>query len=310
MADRRPDLEAQSYKTPGFIGMRLFPALKRMVKAGTIYFQDIVSDGSAQTDRTLASAPTATAIASASTTWSMAEKIKRYKIDQSEIEQLGGLDNAQQKAARLGKRAVMGAVEALAIAATFGDQSNITTVDILDSFLKTLDVAKETIQDYADGTLALFGARRIIGRLKRYDEVVERMKFTGVLPGSVRDVRSISDQQLAAALGVDEILAGPSTGYWLGGSNAYDGVLGLAVLPDPNTDPDEEIQIGRTLAMPVPVDGSADNIFQVETYYSDDLRSEVCDTVAWISLEVFNKEPIYLMTGIDEENAVTTTTAA
>jgi hypothetical protein len=217
-----------AYKTPPFIGMELFPALSKMVKAGTYYYADIQSDAAAQTDRTLASAPTATAIASASSTWSMSEAIKRYKMDESEIEQLGGLDNAQALGARVGKRSVMATIENAVIAATFGDIDNINSRDILDSFLEALDIAVDTIQDYADGPVAIFGSRRTINRLKRYDDVVERMTFTGVPTGQLRDVRSISDQQLAAALAVDRVLGGPSaaaTGFtgWLGSASAYAG---------------------------------------------------------------------------------------
>jgi len=306
MADRRPDLEALPYKRPPFIWRSLFPGLKRLVKAGRLYFRDIVSDGSAQTDRTLGEAPTAARIDSANTTWALAEKIIRRKIDGSEIEQLGGLAAAQQVMARVCKRAVGGTIESLAIAATFGDTDNITNADIGSSFLAALDTGKEAIEDYADGRIALFGSRKVVNRLKRYNEVVERMKFTGVLVRDIRDVRNISDEQLAAAIGVDTVLAGPSsTSYWFGAESAYDGYLGLAVLPDPDVTPLEEVQLGRVLYMPIPAEGDPDNAFQVETYYSDDLKSEVLDCTAWVALEALNKECCYIFTGVDEENAVT-----
>lgn len=306
MAQRRPDLEALPYKRPPYIWDRLFPGLKRAVKAGTLYYQNVQTDGDAQTDRTLGEAPTASRIDSDSTTWALAEKIIRRKIDASEIEQLGGLDAAQQVMSRVCKRAVGGTIEALAIAATFGDTDNITNADIASSFLAALDTAKETVADYADGQIALFGARKIVNRLKRYDEVVERMKFTGVLVRDIRDVRNISDEQLAAAIGVDTVLAGPSsTDYWLGTASAYDGYLGLVVLPDKDVNPLEEVQFGRTLYMPVPAEGDPDNAYQIETYYSDDLKSEVLDCQAWINLLALNKDCAYILTGIDEENAVT-----
>jgi hypothetical protein len=307
MATRRPDLEAAPYKEPNYIWKAIMPLYEVMVKTGDTRFQDIVADAAAQTDRTLGTAPTATRIDSAKVTFSLNEKIKRYKMDNSEIEQLGGLLMAQMKGARAGKRAVGAAIETAAIASTFGDEANINSADILTSFLKTLDVAKETVMDYADGPLGLFGAYKVANRLKRYDEVVERMTFTGVLPGNVRDVRSISDAQLAAAIGVDQVLPGPSAASaagWLGAASAYDGWLGLMALPDASADPDEEIQFGRMFAMN---SGSAGELFQVETYYSDDLRSEVVDTTAWIDEQVFNKEACYILKGIDEENTVTTT---
>lgn len=311
MAVKRPDLEAAPFKEPMLIHKYLFPYYNREVKAGTLYYQDIVTDatiGTAITNRTLGDAPTAVRIDSASTTWALTEKIKRIKVDRSEIDQLGGLLPAQMKAARAGKRVVGNDLEAAAIAATFGDAANLAgEVDILTTFLGASDTAKETIMDNAYGQVAMFGAYKVTNRLKRYDEVVERMKFTGVLLGNVRDVRSVSDDQLAAAIGVDMVLSAPSTASasgWLGASSAYDGYLGLAVLPDPSVDPDEDIQFGRTLSFNAGTNGE---LFEVESYYSDDLRSEVVDVTAWTNLIALNKECAYVLKGIDEENTVTTT---
>jgi len=303
--ERRPDLEAAEFKSPPFIGNFIMPRLVRQVKAGTYYYMDVLADADPQTDRTLASAPTATSITSSSSTWSMAELIKRYKIDQSEVEQLGGLAAAQAKGARAGKRSCMGRLETLIATAVWG--SGATTANILNSLKKAVDVAKETVMDYADGRVALFGAKRTIDRVKRYSEVIDRMKYTGVLPGSVRDVRSISDEQLAAALDVDVVLAGPTT-QWAGSTSTYDEYLGVVVLPDPTVDMDEEVQFGRTLVMGVPNEAAAENVFQVESWFSDDLISEVVDTRLWYSIETLNVEALYILTGCDELNASSTTT--
>jgi hypothetical protein len=280
----------------------LMPALARQVKAGTVYFMDYDAGGSVQTDRTLATAPTANSMTSSSTTWTMAEKIYRAKIDQSEIEQLGGLDSAQMKAARVGKRAVMGAIETLVVTATMG--SAATKYNILNSALKYIGIAKETVLDYAEGRVALFGQRRTIERLKRYTEIATRMTFSGVIPRDMRDVRSISDEQLAAAVGVDVVLGGPAASW--GGT--YDEYLGVIVLPDPNIDPDETYQFGRTMVLPVPAEGNVANIFKVESFFSDDLKSEVVDTTAWVNAVTFNAEALVILTGFDELNASSTTT--
>ena len=301
---RRPDLEALPYKAPSFIASTILPFLPKMVKAGTQYYQDILSDVSAQTDRTLAEAPTATAIASASTTFNLSgdEKIHRAKIDASEIEQLGGLDRAQQKAARKGKRAVMKAVEDAVVTATFGG-TGFSTRDILNSFDNAIKLAKEQIQDYADGRVALFGARRIVDRLKRYSEITAKMIYTGMVNSDqARDVRNISDDILAGAIGVDIVLAGPST-EWLGAASAYDGYLGLCILPDGNVEPDEEIQLGR---IPILDLGNGQNMM-VESFFSDDLKSEVVDTSLWAEVLMFNREACYILKGVDESNTVTTT---
>lgn len=301
---RRPDLEAIPYKNPNFVGTIILPPLMKMVKSGTLYYQDILSDVSAQTDRTLAEAPTATSIASASTTYALAgdEKIYRAKIDESEIEQIGGLDRAQQKAARRGKRATMKAVEDAVVAAIFGG-SGYSSRDILSSFLNALSIAKETVGDYADGKIAVFGARRTVDRLKRYSEITGKMVYTGIIQqDAAKDVRNISDDLLAGAIGVDVVLAGPST-EWLGSGSAYDGYLGVCVLPDAAVEPDEEIQFGR---IPM-LDLGGGNPMRVESFFSDDLKSEVVDTTLWAEIKELNKECCYILKGIDESNTVQTT---
>lgn len=302
MADRRPDLEALPFKNPGFIADFLMPIVPVNVKAANpVYYSDILADATVQTARSLTSAPAATTYASATTSFSCAERISRIQAGESEVALLGGLEAAQAKMARRGKRGIGSFIESNCAAATFGA---ITPVDILGSFLAKFDVAKETVMDYASGRLALFGSTRIINRLKRYNEVVERMSFTGVPIGNLRDVRSISDDMLAAALGVDVVLAGPSA-EWLA-TSTYDGYLGVMVLPDAAMDPDEEVQFGRRYVYIG--DGLTEgNPYRVETFRSDDLRTQVCDVSVWSNAVTFNPETCYVLKGIDEENTVVTT---
>jgi len=302
--DRRPDLEALPYKNPGFIAEALLPPFIVKQKVGTVYFNDIVADQAAQTDRTLGEAPTAYRLSTAKSSFDLDadEKIHRAKIDRSDIAMLGGLDRAQQKGARRGTRAVMKAIEDAAVTAIFGG-SNFSSRDILTSFLNAFGIAKETVGDYADGKIALFGARRVIDRLKRYSEITARMIYTGMINNAqAKDVRNISDDILAGAIGADLVLAGPST-EWLGSGSAYDGWLGVAVLPDGITDPDEEVQLGRHVKFLLEDEGS----FLCEAFYSKELKSEVVDTTIWAEALLMNKECCYILKGIDESNTVQTT---
>ncbi|HCE46174.1 MAG TPA: hypothetical protein DET40_21730 [Lentisphaeria bacterium] len=296
---KRADLEALDYGSPEFVASTIMPRIAREVDSGTVYYQDYTADGSATSGRTLGEAPTATLITKSSTTFSMVEKISRKKIDSRDINMLGGLDRAQQKAARLGKREVASAIEALVIAATFGN-SGIAKYNILASLLSAVDDAVAQVSDKADGKIVLFGAKSMIQRAKRLAEVKARMIHTGVPVGSERDVRSISDNILAGVLGVDAVIAGRSS--WLGSGNAYDGYLGVMVIPDATFDPDETIQFGRTF-----VKNAGSDIFVVESFYSDDLKAEIVDTKAELNVVCFNPEVCVVLTGLDEGNAVTTT---
>lgn len=295
----RPDLAALPYGAPEFVGSLLMPRIERSVDAGTVYYQDYVADGSATTTRTLGEAPTATLLTKSSTTFAMGEKISRKKIDRKDIEMLGGLDKAQQKMARLGKREVMTAVEALQIAATFGN-SGIAKYNILASLSRAVEDAIALIADKADGKIVLFGAKSMIQRAKRLTEISARMAYTGIRSADL-DVRSISDNILAGILGVDMVVAGRAS--WLAGGT-YDGYLGVMVLPDATFDPDETIQFGRTFVKNV---AGGSDIFEVETFYSDDLKAEVVDVQASVNVVGFNPETCVILTGLDESNAVTTT---
>ena len=305
MADtrtRRPDLEAAEYKAPSYLTPMVFPMLPRAMRQGTLYFQDILADIAAQTGRTAGNAPTENTIADANTTYNLEndEFIDREKIPDGDIAGLGGLDMAQMKAARKGKRAVGEAIEDLTVANLLANGS-VSYVDIASSFLAAVDLGRDTLQDYAEGRIALCLSQRLFSLVKRYDEVIERMKFTGVIASGLTDVRSISQMQLAAALNLDLVMTGPNTA-WYDQSATYQDRAALVVLPDMNAGPDEELQAGRTLwfsatgAMP-----TAEAMFEVHTWYSEDKVSEMCDVRAYAEQKVLNAELIYGLDGLDTD---------
>ena len=297
---RRPDLEALPYGSPEFIAPILLPRLAREVDGGTIYYQDYAADLTGVSARTIGETPVGEVITKASDTWALVTKDKMIDIDRRDIDMLGGLDKAQQKAARLGKRAVANLIEALAITATFGN-AGIAKYNILASLLGAIDDAIELVADKADGKIVLFGAKSMIQRVKRLTEVKARMVHTGVPVGSERDVRSISDNILAGVLGVDSVVSGRSS--WLGGGT-YAGYLGVMVLPDATFEPDETIQFGRLLTRSV---AAGNDIFEIETHFSDDSKCEKVYTASQVAVKVFNPETCVILTGLDEGNAVTTT---
>jgi len=307
MANRRPDLERLPYKAPRYLTPMLFPLMGRLVKQGTVYYQDIVADSAAQTGRTSGDAPTAQKLTDQHTTFDLDddEFIDRINIPAQEIAGLGGLQRAQQKGARVAKRNVATAVEDLTVANILGNAS-ANKRDILDSLLDAVDIARDYVMDRVPGRIALVCSQRIFSRIKRYDAVIERMKFTGVLASGSRDVRSISALQMASVLDLDEVLVGPNS-EWYDDDTDYQDRAAIVALPDPMVDPDEEIQIGRTIAFS-PLDAEFNDLFQIETFYSDDLRSEVLDAQIFAEQKVFNPEGIYILDGIDEGNSTMTTT--
>lgn len=311
MATRRQDLEALPYKNPGYLTQQIFPRVYRAVRQGVLYWSDIIADSAAQTGRTAGAAPTAETINDQKSSFNLEndEFIDRVKVPEEDITGLGGLLPAQMKAARVGKRNVSASVEALTVANVLNNGTS-PEVDILSSLIAAVEVAKDTVSDYgANGQIVMVCSTTIFGVIKRYDEIIDRMKYTGVLASGINDVRGISAAQLAAALNLDGVLVGPRSA-WYSASTTYQDRAAIMVLPDQTTDPDEEIQAGRTVWFSpdgMPPTGP-ETLFTVESYHSDDLKSEIVDVQAYAEQHLLNPELIYVLKGIDEGNVITTTT--
>jgi len=299
----RPDLAALPYTDDGPLTGLIFPMLPRAMRQGTLYYQDIQADVSAQTGRTAGTAPTTNLVADAQTTYNLEndEFIDREEIPDGDIAGLGGLDAAQQTAARIGKRSVMNAVEDLTVANVLGNGS-VTYTDIGSSFVAACQLGYDVLKDYdGNGEIALAISSRLFSLVKRYEEVVDRFKFTGVLPAPSRDVRNISQDQLAAALGVDRVIVGNNT-QWYTQSATYQDRAALIKLPNPGMEPKEIVQVGRTAwfsptgAMP-----TGEELFEVHSWYSKEQLSEMVDVRAYAEQHVLNVELIYGLDGVDSD---------
>ena len=297
---RRPDLEALPYKAPGYLTPVIFPMLPKAMRQGTVYYSDYITDISAQTGRTAGAAPTENTISDAQTTFNLEndEFIDREKIPDGDIAGLGGLDRAQQKAARKGKRAVGESIEDLTAANVLANGS-VTYTDVGTDIFSAVDLGINTLVDRSEGQVALVLASRIFQTIRSSTDMINRMKFTGVPATQLRDVRGIGPDQVAAALGVDRVLVGPNTA-WYDQSATYRDRAALVVLPDASMDPDEIVQVGRTLWFSA--DGNvptAEAMFEIHTWYSEDKLSEMCDVRAYAEQKVFNVELIYGLDGVD-----------
>ena len=306
MADSRtprPDLAALEYTRPIFLTDRIFPMLPRAMRQGVVYWQDIQTDVAAQTGRTAGTAPTTNLIADAKTAFNLEndEFIDREEVPDGDIAGLGGLDAAQQVAARRGKRAVGNAIEDLTVANVLANGS-ATYTDIGSSLVAAAQLGYDVLQDYpGSGPIALCVSSRVFSLIKRYEEVVDRFKFTGVLPAAGRDVRNISADQLAAALGVDLVLVGNNT-QWYTQSATYYARGALVKLPVQGVDPVEEPQAGRTLWFSA--DGgtpAGDALFECHSWFSELKLSEMVDVRAYAEQKVFNVEHIYGLAGLDTD---------
>lgn len=301
---RRPDLEALPVaQRPFYISDRIFPILPKAMRQGTLYYSDIVADVSAQTGRTAGNAPTENTVTDAKTTFDLEndEFIDREKIPDADIAGLGGLDAAQQKAARKGKRAVGNAVEDLT-AANVLDNGSVSYTDIGSSLIRAVGAGKATLMDYEGASqVALVISMRLFELIKTYQEIESAMAYTGVPITTLADVRGVQPNQVAAALNVDEIIVGNNT-QWYNHSATYQDRAALVALPDGNVEPDEVVQVGRTCwfspSGAIPTD---DQLYEVQTWFSRGKLSEICDVRAYAEQNVLNDELIYGLGGLDGE---------
>jgi hypothetical protein len=288
-------------QNPYYLTDVIFPLLPKAMRQGTQYYSDIQADVSAQTGRTAGNAPTENTIADQQTTFNLEndEFIDREKVPDGDIAGLGGLDAAQMKAARKAKRAVGNAVEDLTAANILANGS-VTYTGIGSSLIRAVGTGVDTLLDY-EGVqeVALVISSRLFHMIKTYTEVQTSMAYTGVPITDLRDVRGVKPDQVAATLGVNRILVGNNT-QWYDQNATYQSRAALVALPNASVEPDEVVQVGRTLWFSatgsVP---SAEDLFEVHSWYSEDKLSEMVDCRAYAEQKVFNVEHIYGLAGID-----------
>jgi hypothetical protein len=304
MRTRRPDLEALEFQRPPSIADIVAPPLWKTKKVGYQYFADLRVATATQTNRSLGAAPTRTNVVPANTTFSLAEAITGYTVDNTSLPEMdGGLPAWQQSMALSGKQAVGGTIEGRVAAGIFGVVgSTITEVALGDNILLNVQTIRTTIENLGSvGMVVMFGAKSTLDRLKHMTEVLDRMTFTGVIPKDARGVRSMSWQTVAEVFDVDMVLPGPNT-QWLGSGSAYDGYVGVALIPAAGMDPNAYPQFARNLCYDwIGTGNGQPSAFAVETFPHDVNAAEALDVTALTQIQLFNPELCQVITGVDAD---------
>ena len=308
-AGRREDLEAlETNPVLGFIGDRIYPTVNTREKTGTIYYRTLTADGAAQTGRTAGAAPTRTLLTDSSTTFTTAEVIKRYGVVRDEVKQMGGIAQADALGGTASKRSVQRAIEE-AIADAVLLNGSATVADILDSFIERAQIGLEAIRRYP-GEKALVCSHTVFNRIMRYTEITSRFNLSSLAISGASAEAVVGRRPealrmvLAGILGVDQVLVGDDD-QWYDSDAAKQDRAALVVLPDPaefshKMDP----VLGKNmLYLP---DG--EQPFVVESHYDHDVYVNNYDASAWYQLQTLNAGALYILDGIDEDNAITTTT--
>lgn len=283
---RRPDLEAAQVSYPDFIGHRVMPYYARNQISGSVYYYRWHADISAQYNRDHAALGdiSQTVIAANSTTFSCVELRSRVAMGYSQRIGYGSEDGADFAQGRLAKRAWMNALEIKIATALFGSSipkgvgANLPT---------TVEKGVAKLRDKGIGRIGLVLSNRNLCQLKSDPIIKERMVYTGTEFRGL-EPRNIAPQQIAAILGVDDILVGRDECWYAGLDAADRNLIGLVVLPDEAAEPAEQIQFGRTVYFEWG-DSEADK-FVMESWHNALNDSEVIDAKGLVDFKVLNPE--------------------
>ena len=272
----RADLAVMAYQPVGFIGTRLFPAYPVRQKAGTVYYAAAASIDSAQSGRTAGGAVSGINVTSASDTFATVEKLARIQADAAEIALLGGEQAAEKKLAMRGHKSVAKAIEVAVVAVCGFSTATDIHADIAAGLKTKIKAVRNAALGQA-GKVVIAGGSSALDLLRANEDIKDAMLHTGVtIIGA--DARLIGNTCLSEILGVNEVIEGLD-GIW-----PVDKVV-VAFIPDPNTDPTVDAQLGRTVKYQFDDQGTE---ISCEEGYDPATRSPYLDFVSNVAVKTFN----------------------
>ena len=282
MATVRNDLAILPYSDPEMVFPKVAPVLRKYVPSGTEYYTPYNSDVTAQTGRTALGDITAHAVGSASTSFNCAEIIDRENMSYDAIKASYRDDlRAEMAMARVGKRAVSDKLDLQLKTALLGSPEDIHSESDICGAVEAL---AWTLADKAYGKIALVLSTKCFTALKGVSAIKDRMKNMGIFQAD-GDPRRITEAQMAAAFGVDEIVVGPNR-VWGSGAGASCGAL--VVKPTPELYPNEEVQYARTFAYEFAEGGDGWLPFLCEVWTNDLIKGLTVDVTAKAAVVVLN----------------------
>jgi len=284
---RRPDLEAQEVSFPDYVGTKVYPYLGKPQIAGKLYYQKYKNDITAQYNRDHAALASITDNVIAANDESFACVELRARVSMGYAQRMGYFDNehADLAAGRLAKRAFFNKIEALCAANLFKADGAINGVS---DPVTTIDTNVALLRDCGIGRIALVTANKNKVALKANATIADRMKSTGLGAYDLREIRNVGDMNLAAALGVDEILTMKDAIGYAGVTGASKDCVALVVLPDEYEDCAESVQLGRLVYFMFT--DSADDRFVMESWVDAVHDANVVDCKGLVQLKEFNTE--------------------
>ncbi len=286
----RPELAELPVNAPlGYVGSKILPTMQVQGKAGTYYYAQLDSDVDAIVTRSPGVAPAAQTIAEASSTFSAAERIQRYKLPWEMIPLIGGLDKSDERGAKASKRSVMNHLETAQLAAVVDGAGTSITAAIQDGIID----ACNQVMRYAGRTAFVCNVGQYRWLIQQ-DEVKNMLlrTFGGL---GVQQALSMPPDVFKATLQtlffVDEVLIADDL-FW---PYAYRETAAIVKIPDGTDEMSfvSEPEYGRTMIY-WPTDAAQP--YEINSFPDDDLRSNIFDCTQWDSIEEMNSGAKVLLT--------------
>ena len=290
---RRQDLEAiEVNPVIGYIGDMIYPPVNTMEKTGTVYYKTLTADAAAQTGRSAGTAPAATLLTDSSTTFSVAEAVKRYGVVRDEVKQMGGIDACDRLGGMACKRSVMRAREDAKIAQLFTGSAT----DISSAIISGIETGAESVRRYA-GELAFVCSSSVYRWIIKQTEITGKLGYTfptnRVDANTVLSVKSeLFRAMLQSIVGFDKVLifdddSEPS------GKGDYAAIVKLP--PADEFSHKMDPVLGKEmLYLP---DGMQP--YNIESFYDPDDYVNNYDCFTWYQIKELNSSAKYLVNGLD-----------
>lgn len=306
---RREDLE-QIETNPyyGFVGGSVMPAMEVATKQGRLYYRTLTSDQSAETGRSQGTAPSRTFLSDSSLTYTASEAIQRFAVERDEVKQMGGIEQADRLGASAAKRTIERHLEQ-EIAKDVLLNDSATLENIGDNLIPSVEDALHAIHRYP-GRKAFVCSATIFNRIMRYTEIENKFDLSSAAVAG-QDARDIVGKKpaalrmvLAGLLSVDDVIVGDDD-QWFDTNDSMKDRAAVMALPDPETFSQKMDPVFGKQVIYLP-DGN--QRYYLESFYDDDDKVNNYDCSVWFQNQVFNTGALYLLYGIDSNEATTTTT--
>ncbi len=281
--NRRPDLEDLPVRYPEIIGQHLFPFVMSVNEAGKMYYRPVNTDFQAQTGRDTANIGEITrhVIKNAYVSFSTSEVMGSAIMSYDQINSYGSADLADLELGRLVIRSFLEKIEQDIADTAFGG----TPLDVTTDIVAGIEDAAIDLQDIGEGDVCLAISAHNLTLLKKDPIIKDRMKNTGVLLGAGGDPRKVTNEQMAAILGVSRLYVGRNEEWYRGVAASKRGFGCLFIEPNETQSPTTQAQLGRTIVKKV--DGE-DKMYIVTAYYSNNKQASVADCFGNVDIVTLN----------------------